>query len=90
MGPDDFAYAIADPSGETATATVQVVVAPAPTPTPAGPLRARDGQHLEERLAGATQLDWVKAIAAHARAKNPAALVIPQNGSQLVAHASLS
>ena len=31
-------------------------------------------------------VDWVKAIAASARAKNPAALVIPQNGSQLVAH----
>ena len=56
MGRDDFAYAIADPSGETSTATVQVVVAPAPTatrtptptatPTPAGPPRARDGQHL--------------------------------------------
>ena len=30
-------------------------------------------------------MDWVKAIAARARAKNPAALVIPQNGSQLVA-----
>lgn len=30
-------------------------------------------------------VDWVKAIAARARAKNPAALVIPQNGSQLVA-----
>ena len=29
-------------------------------------------------------VDWVKAIAARARAKNPAALVIPQNGSQLV------
>jgi len=28
-------------------------------------------------------VDWVRAIAAHARAKNPAALVIPQNGSQL-------
>jgi uncharacterized protein (TIGR01370 family) len=28
-------------------------------------------------------VDWVKAIAARARAKNPAALVIPQNGSQL-------
>ena len=28
-------------------------------------------------------VDWVKAIAAGARAKNPAALVIPQNGSQL-------
>jgi len=32
-------------------------------------------------------VDWVKAIAARARAKNPAALVIPQNGSQLVAYA---
>jgi cysteinyl-tRNA synthetase, unknown class len=32
-------------------------------------------------------VDWVKAIAARARAKNPAALVIPQNGSQLVANA---
>ncbi len=32
-------------------------------------------------------VDWVKAIAARARAKNPSALVIPQNGSQLVAHA---
>lgn len=31
-------------------------------------------------------MDWVKAIAARARAKNPSALVIPQNGSQLVAH----
>jgi cysteinyl-tRNA synthetase len=30
-------------------------------------------------------VDWVKAIAARARAKDPAALVIPQNGSQLVA-----
>ena len=30
-------------------------------------------------------VDWVKAIAARARAKNPTALVIPQNGSQLVA-----
>ena len=30
-------------------------------------------------------VDWVKAIAARARAKNPEALVIPQNGSQLVA-----
>ncbi len=28
-------------------------------------------------------VNWVKAIAARARAKNPAALVIPQNGSQL-------
>ena len=31
-------------------------------------------------------VDWVKAIAARARAKNPASLVIPQNGSQLVEH----
>ena len=30
---------------------------------------------------------WVKIIAARARMKNPAALVIPQNGSQLLAHA---
>jgi cysteinyl-tRNA synthetase len=32
-------------------------------------------------------VDWVKTIAARARAKNPAALVTPQNGSQLLAHA---
>jgi cysteinyl-tRNA synthetase len=32
-------------------------------------------------------VDWVRAIAARARANNPAALVIPQNGSQLVLHA---
>jgi cysteinyl-tRNA synthetase, unknown class len=32
-------------------------------------------------------VDWVKAIAARARAKNSGALVIPQNGSQLLAHA---
>ena len=31
-------------------------------------------------------VDWVKAITARARTKNPAALVIPQNGSQLTAH----
>jgi cysteinyl-tRNA synthetase len=31
-------------------------------------------------------VDWVKAITARARTKNPAALVIPQNGSQLAAH----
>jgi cysteinyl-tRNA synthetase len=31
-------------------------------------------------------VDWVKAISARARANDPAALVIPQNGSQLVAH----
>jgi len=34
-------------------------------------------------------VDWVKAIAARARAKDPAALVIPQNGSQLVADKDL-
>ena len=32
-------------------------------------------------------VDWVKAIASRARAKNPAALVIAQNGSQLLVHA---
>ena len=30
-------------------------------------------------------VDWVKSISVRARAKNPAALVIPQNGSQLAA-----
>ena len=32
-------------------------------------------------------VDWVKAVAARARQTNPAALVIPQNGTQLFAHA---
>ena len=32
-------------------------------------------------------VDWIKAIAARARAKNPTALIIPQNASQLLAHA---
>ena len=32
-------------------------------------------------------VDWVKAIASRARAKNGNALVVPQNGSQLLAHA---
>ena len=32
-------------------------------------------------------VDWVKAVAARARKINPAALVIPQNGTQLFAHA---
>lgn len=32
-------------------------------------------------------VDWVQTIAARARTKNPSALVIPQNGSQLLAHA---
>jgi len=32
-------------------------------------------------------VDWVKAIAARARAKRPDALVIPQNGSALLSHA---
>jgi cysteinyl-tRNA synthetase len=31
-------------------------------------------------------VDWVKTIVAAARAKNPAAIVVPQNGSQLLAH----
>jgi uncharacterized protein (TIGR01370 family) len=30
-------------------------------------------------------VDWVKAVAARARKTNPAALVIPQNGTQLLA-----
>lgn len=32
-------------------------------------------------------VDWVKAVATRARKTNPAALVIPQNGTQLLAHA---
>ena len=32
-------------------------------------------------------VDWVKWIATRARAKNPAALIVPQNGSQLLSHA---
>ena len=32
-------------------------------------------------------VDWVKAVAARARKANSAALVIPQNGTQLFAHA---
>ena len=32
-------------------------------------------------------VDWVKTIATRARKKNPTALVIPQNGTQLLAHA---
>ena len=32
-------------------------------------------------------VDWVKAVAARARQTNPTALVIPQNGTQLFAHA---
>ena len=54
----------------------------------------QDGnQFLDDRVNPETKqsyrrdmVDWVKAISAHARARNPAALVIPQNGSQLVAH----
>ena len=38
-GTDDFAYAVADPSGETSTATVHVAVAPAPSPTATAPPR---------------------------------------------------
>jgi cysteinyl-tRNA synthetase len=32
-------------------------------------------------------VDWVKAVASRARKTNPAVLVIPQNGTQLLAHA---
>jgi cysteinyl-tRNA synthetase len=49
--------------------------------------------YLDERINPETKqtyrrdmVDWVKAIAARAHAKNPRALVIPQNGSQLAAH----
>jgi cysteinyl-tRNA synthetase, unknown class len=49
--------------------------------------------YLEERMNPETKqtyrrdmVDWVKAIATRAREKNPTALVIPQNGSQLVAN----
>ena len=35
-------------------------------------------------------VDWVKAIGARARAKSPGALVIPQNGAQLLAHADFA
>lgn len=52
-----------------------------------------DDGYLDDRMNPETKqtyrrdmVGWVKAIAARARAKNPAALVIPQNGSQLVAH----
>jgi cysteinyl-tRNA synthetase len=50
------------------------------------------GSYLDNRLNPETKqsyrrdmVDWVKAIAARARAQNPGALVIPQNGSQLLA-----
>jgi cysteinyl-tRNA synthetase len=49
--------------------------------------------YLDERMNPETKqtyrrdmVDWVKAIASCARARNPTALVIPQNGSQLAAH----
>lgn len=49
--------------------------------------------YLDDRMNPETQqiyrrdmVDWVKAIASRTRAKNPTALVIPQNGSQLAAH----
>ena len=52
-----------------------------------------DDDYLDDRMNPETKqtyrrdmVDWVKAIAARAHAKNPAALVIPQNGSQLAAH----
>jgi cysteinyl-tRNA synthetase, unknown class len=49
---------------------------------------------IDDRVNPATQqsfrrdmVDWVKAVAARARKTNPAALVIPQNGTQLLTHA---
>ena len=52
------------------------------------------GKYIDDRLNPSTKqsyrrdmVDWVKAVAARARAKTPAALVVPQNGSQLLAHA---
>jgi cysteinyl-tRNA synthetase len=55
----------------------------------------RDGEkYLDDRLNPETKqtyrrdmVDWVKAVAARARKANPAAMVIPQNGTQLFAHA---
>lgn len=51
------------------------------------------GRFVDDRLNPETKqsyrrdmVDWVKAIAACARRQNSAALVIPQNGSQLAAH----
>ena len=35
-------------------------------------------------------VDWVKAVAARARATNATALIIPQNGAQLLAHADFA
>lgn len=54
----------------------------------------RDGaRYLDDRLNPETRqsfrrdmVDWVKTIAARARSRNPAALIVPQNGSQLLAH----
>ncbi|MCX7887664.1 MAG: endo alpha-1,4 polygalactosaminidase [Verrucomicrobiae bacterium] len=54
----------------------------------------REGQeYIDDRLNAETKrsyrrdmVEWVNTIAARARAKNPAALVIPQNGSQLLAY----
>ena len=52
-----------------------------------------DNDYLDERMNPETKqtyrrdmVDWVKAIAARAHTRNPAALVIPQNGSQLAVH----
>lgn len=55
----------------------------------------QDGQqYIDDRINPETRqsfrrdmVDWVKAIAVCARAKNPDALIIPQNGSQLLEHA---
>lgn len=55
----------------------------------------RDGENfIDDRVNPETKqtfrrdmVDWVKAVAARARTANPGALVIPQNGTQLFAHA---
>jgi cysteinyl-tRNA synthetase len=55
----------------------------------------RDGKNfIDDRLNPETKqsyrrdmVDWVKTVAARVRKANPAALVIPQNGTQLLAHA---
>jgi len=51
-------------------------------------------EYIDDRVNPETQqsyrrdmVDWVKSIAARARAKTPTALVVPQNGSQLLVHA---
>ena len=51
------------------------------------------GNYVDDRRNPETQrsyrrdmVEWVNRVAARARAKNPAALIVPQNGSQLLAH----